>query len=154
MFAMRPLFATLMVAVMLLASSTETMAGRQWCKKDPVFLVAGTSVNVEVSVPWDDQNRVNGAVAVILYVPKGVDASLVSTDDGFGGYGEVASVVVSSKLRATRTSVQIRVVVTVPVTGKSMLVNVVVIPENGRSGSVNGRANSDLSVTTTVKPTA
>jgi hypothetical protein len=153
MFARRPLFAVLIVAVVLLASSTEAMAGRKWCKKDPVFLVAGTRVNVEVAVPWEDQNRVNGAVAVVLYVPKGVAARLVSTDDGFAGQGEVASVVVSDRLRATGTSVQIRVAVTVPAKSREVLVNVVAIPDKGRSSAANGRANKEISVATTVVPT-
>jgi hypothetical protein len=153
MFARRPLFAVLIVAVVLLASSTEAMAGRKWCKRDPVFLVAGTRVSVEVAVPWEDQDRVNGAVAVVLYVPKGVAASLVFTDEGFGGHGEVASVVVSDRLRATKTNVQIRAVVTVPATSRTMLVNVVAIPDKGRSSAANGQVNKDIAVATTVVPT-
>jgi hypothetical protein len=154
MSARRPLVATLIAAVVLLAFAGQAMAGRQWCKKDPVFLVAGTRVTVEVGVPVDDQGRVTGAVGVVLSVPKGIAASLISTDDGFGGQSEFGSVAVSDRLRVSRTGVPIQVAVTVPATSRTVLVNVVVTPDKGRSGSANGSARAQISVGATVAPTS
>src|SRR5262249_58663507 len=120
-------------------------AGRQWCKKDPVFVVAGTLVTVEVAVPADDQGRVTGAVGVVLYVPKGIAASLDSTDDGFGGYREAASVAVSNRLLASRTGVPILPALTVPATRRSVVVNVLPPPARGASGSGHTHAQVRIS---------
>jgi len=150
MVARRPLFAALIAAVALLAFAGQATAGRQWCKKDPVFLVAGTRVTVDVAVPWDDQGRVTGAVGVVLYVPKGIAASVVSTDDGFGGHGEAPSVAVSDRLKTSRSGVPILVTVTVPASRNTVLVNVVLTPDRGRSGSSNGRTNAQVTAVATV----
>jgi hypothetical protein len=153
MLARRTLFPALIAAVFVLGLAGQAEAGRKWCKRDPVFLVAGTLVSVEVAVPWDDQNRVTGPVDVTLYVPKGTKASLVSTDEGFGGQGEVASVAVSDRLRKTAKGVQILVAVTVPASSRSVVVNVLVTPDQGRTASGNGRANAKVSVNSVVVPT-
>jgi hypothetical protein len=146
MLAKRPLLSVLIAIVVLLGYADQAAAGRQWCKSDPGFVVAGTHVMVDVAVPWADQERVVGAVQVVLYVPKGIAAAAVFTDDGFGGRGDVASVAVSNRLHATAHGVQIVVAVTVPASGTSLLVNVVVTPDQGRSGSANGNANRQITV--------
>lgn len=150
MHARRPLFAALIATVVLLAVSGQATATRQWCRKDPVFIVAGTRVTVDVAVPDEDQGRVTDPVVVVLYVPSGVSASLLSTDGGFGGRGEDASVAVSGRLRASSKGIPIAVAVTVPASRNSVLVNVAVTPEKGRSAANNGRANVQISVNANV----
>jgi hypothetical protein len=152
--AKRLLVPAFIAAVLVLGLADPAVAGRQWCKKDPAFLVAGTQVTVDVAVPWADQARVTGAFAVTMYVPKGTAASVLYVDDGFGGYGEAVSVLESNRLRRTAQGVQILVTVMVPATSKTIPVNVVVTPTSGRTASTNGRANATVQVNSLVVPTA
>jgi hypothetical protein len=77
------------LAVLLLASPAA--AGRVWCAIDPVVSLNGTTVQVLVAVPDEYVALVNGPVAVDIRTPQGVNRSVISTDPGFNGYGEVVT---------------------------------------------------------------
>ena len=50
-----------LVAVLLsLLVVAPAVAGRVWCRRDPVFLVAGTLVNVDVAITQENERNVNG----------------------------------------------------------------------------------------------
>ena len=134
-------------ALVLVAAPAE--AGRKWCQKDPAFQVAGTRVSVDVAVYDDLQTHVTGPIAVTLYVPPGTAAELVFTDDGFNGYGEVATILTDERLRVTGRGIQIRVVVVVPAS-VSMPAIGTVYPGSGRPVTVNGKTNNSITINASV----
>jgi hypothetical protein len=144
-----------------LAALTVTMvavapveAGRRWCSKDPIFLIAGTQVNVEVAIWEEHQPAVTGPIAVTLYVPLNVSAVLIAVDDGYNGYGEVVSIVPTSRLALTNRGPRVLVEVTVPASRVDMPVNVFVTPLGHRTISVNGKPNNIVPVNLVVPQAA
>src|SRR5262245_48306345 len=87
-----------LVAIALVLSANPAAATPAWCHRDPVFLVAGTQVSVDLAVYEDQQAKVTGPAQVTLYVPPGVTAKLVYTDKGFNGRGEATSIQVDKRL--------------------------------------------------------
>jgi hypothetical protein len=51
-----------------------------WCWDDPVLEIAGQRVSVNIGVRQSDLSKVVGA-AIVVTVPEGVNARVVSTDD-------------------------------------------------------------------------
>ena len=139
----------LLVALLVIAPAA---AGRQWCRRDPVFLVAGVQVNVEVAIPEEHQVNVTGAIRVVLYVPSGVGATLIAQDAGFNGFGEQVEILVSKRLRATPKSIPIQVKLTVPAARNDIPVQAFVTPAGGRSASVQGRVNQEVFLNAAVTP--
>ena len=78
--------APLVAVVLCLLLVESATAARVWCRRDRVFLIAGTQVNVEVAVPQENERNVNGPLKVVLTVPYGVKASLLLVDAGFNGH--------------------------------------------------------------------
>src|SRR5687767_7488390 len=64
-------------------------ANIRWCKADPVVEFDGTRVQILVAVPEEMQSLVNGPIFVALGAPREVTKTLISTDQGFNGHGEV-----------------------------------------------------------------
>lgn len=154
MFKQRGLLVALMALALALAvvAVSPAEAGWRWCERDPVFSIAGTLVNVVVAVREEHQSAVTGPIVVTLYAPIGVNALLISTDDGYNGYGEVVSIVPASWLTVTGRGVQVRVEVTVPASRVDMPVDVFVTPAGARTVSVNGKSNTVVPVQFTVQP--
>jgi hypothetical protein len=141
-----------MLAVLMLASPVA--AGRVWCAIDPVVSLNGTTVQILVAVPDEYVSRVNGAVAVDVRTAQGAQRSLISTDPGFNGFGEV---VTFSDFRAWADYVApmlTQISVTIPVTTGSparIPVQVTVI-QNGITTVTEG-SSSGTTVTLMVQPT-
>jgi len=148
----RIVMAPIVALLLALAVIAPTAAGRQWCRRDPVFLVAGTRVNVEAAIPVEEQVNVTGAITVVLYVPSGVSASLIAQDEGFNGYGEQVEILVSKRLKATAKSVQIQIKLTVPAARNDIPVQAFVTPAGGRPVTIQGRTNQEVLLTAAVKP--
>ena len=138
-----------LAVVVLLAAAAPADAGRKWCQKDPAFLVAGTSVAVDVAVYADQQAHVTGPIGVTLFVPAGIEASVAFTDDGFNGHGEAVAIVADERLQTTGRGIQIRVVVEVPA-AIAMPARATVSPGAGKAVTVTGQTNSAIRINATV----
>ena len=134
---------TLMLALVVVAPA---QAGRRWCEADPVFLVAGTQVNVITAILEEHQPAVTGPVAVTLYVPPDVSAILISTDAGYNGFGEVVSIIPTPDLSVKNRRVEVLVEVTVPASLADMPVTVFVTHDGARTKSVKGTSNGVVPV--------
>ena len=143
-----------LVALALAVAVSPVEAGRRWCEKDPVFLIAGTQVNVITAVPEEYVAAVTGPVAVTLYHPLGVDVELLAVDDGYNGYGEVVSIVPTAELQAAKRGVQILVEVTIPVGAGDVPVRVTAMSADGRSVSAKGTGNAVVALGLNVSPSA
>jgi hypothetical protein len=136
-------------ALWLAVSPVE--AGRRWCHKDPIFMVAGVTVSVDVAVYDDQQNLVTGAVVVKLLVPPGTKAELVFVDDGFNGFGEKVTIVTDKRLRKVSHGIQIRVDVHIPAK-KHIAALATVKPGSAKATSLQGTTNRSIFVNATVTP--
>jgi hypothetical protein len=75
-----------LLAVLLALQVNSAGAGIGWCSRDPVFELGGRRGHVYVSSPQTMLDAASGPIQVVVTVPKGVEARLISTDEGFG-YG-------------------------------------------------------------------
>lgn len=131
----------LLVLLVTLFAASPTLAGRNWCRRDPLFVISGpTQVNVEVAVPEGKQSEVNGPVEVTLYVPRRVIAEVVFTDEGFNGFGEVVQVVEDPALTVSRNAIPLIVQAAVPAKQK-VSVALFITPASGRPGNATSRTN-------------
>jgi hypothetical protein len=140
--------ASLTAVLVLVAPSAD--ASRKWCRRDPVVVVAGKKVNIEVAIPEDRQSAVTDALKVVVYVPVGVNAKVVAVDEGFNGFGEEVMIVPSRRLRVTKKAVSISVEATLPASRNDVSVALIVTPDGARAVTANGRSNSALSVSVKV----
>ena len=148
----RGLIVALMALAIALATVTPAQAGRRWCQADPIFLIAGTQVNVVTAIWEEHVPAVTGPIAVTLYVPPDVQAIPIFTDDGYNGFGEVVSIVPTPRLSVTQQGVRILVEVTVPANRVDMPFDVFVSPADASTASVNGNANNVIPVRLMVEP--
>ena len=143
--------AVIVIALVVLVAPSSATAGRQWCRRDPIFDVAGTRVNVVVSVPFDRQREVNGPVKVVLTVPVGVAARVVFEDDGFNGWGERSVVVSSNRVKRGTGQIGIEVTASVPASTKDLPVLLTVTPGTGAPVTARGLANTPVITPATIK---
>ena len=83
----RAVFAAMMAFLLVVGRGLSAGAEIEWCKRDPVVRINGTTYNILVSSPNEILESTTGPIAVVIAVPVGTEYSLVSTDEGFG-YGE------------------------------------------------------------------
>ncbi len=102
----------------------QVAASRGWCRVDPVVRIDGRLAEILVAVKFVDIYRMNGPTEIVVTVPKGVDAKLVTpgiwqtrrgdvSGPGFG-HGEITRFAESRKLKRTRDGVQMEISVLVP----------------------------------------
>ena len=142
--------APLVAVVLCLLVVDSATAARVWCRRDPVFLVAGTQVNVEVAVPQENERNVNGPLKVILTVPYNVKASLLLVDAGFNGHREEVMIVQSRKLTVSKGVVPFAGTVRVPADRNDIPVMVYVMRPNAKTATASGNVNQDVTVSTSV----
>ena len=63
----------------LLGSTTHAFASWDWCWDDPIVQIGNHTVNIDVGVSPDAVGSVTSGT-VIVHVPQGTDASIVSQD--------------------------------------------------------------------------
>lgn len=137
----------LVLLIPLLLLALPAHAEVEWCKSDPVIRLNGTLVQIWVAIPAEYQALVDGPVEFEIRTPKGVVRELVSTDDGFNGYGEVVRFgdlkgVVENGTFPTEVRVRVPIDWSQLESDKPIPVQVEVIPEN--AGAVVVRGTSDL----------
>ena len=80
--------ATVFGILALLLVATPASAGLVWCQGDPVVSLNGTTVQIMVAIPVDDQPLVTGPIQAVIGTPASVRRNVLLTDGGFNGYGE------------------------------------------------------------------
>jgi hypothetical protein len=120
----RPLCSTLVLLAFTFALTVQgAAAGRGWCRTDPIVSIDDRLADVFVAAPPEALLLVTGPNQIVVTVPVGVRASLVIADVGFGK-GDVVSFRESSRLRRTKTGIQVVIRVYVPATDPTMPVRV------------------------------
>lgn len=80
--------ATVIAALLLLTTATSSVAGKGWCRSDPIIVLAGVQHSVEVAVhfPEDGTGYATGPTTFRVGTP--LDVVVIQVDPGFDGYGE------------------------------------------------------------------
>lgn len=87
----RSILCLVLVTIASLLVASPASAGRRWCARDPIVNLNGNSVQVWVAIPEEYVPLVNGPIDVEFRTPAGMSRSVVMTDDGFNGFGEVVT---------------------------------------------------------------
>ena len=152
MLRLRGLLVALAALALALVTASPADAGRRWCEIDPVFLIAGSQLNVAVSIWEEHQSAVTGPTVVTLFVPEGVSADLIFTDDGYNGYGEVVSIVPASWLAVSKKGVEVVVEVTLPASRSDVPVLVDAVTADGKTNSTRGVSNTVIPIQLEIEP--
>jgi hypothetical protein len=114
---MRRLILSLSLALfVILLVASPALAGRRWCARDPIVSLDGNHLQVWVAIPEEYVYLVNGPIEVTFKTPAGITRSVVMTDDGFNGHGEVVTFVDDPKSEVNPNgSFTVRVWVSVPI---------------------------------------
>jgi hypothetical protein len=89
------------------------LAGRGWCRSDPVVLIDGILADVFTSGPLDALLTVTGPTQIVITTPKTVTISLAIPGLGFGR-GERVRFERSGKLERTNDGIELKIAVLVP----------------------------------------
>ena len=103
--AVLAIFAMLLVAL-------PAAAGMEWCEKDPIVRLDGTTVQILVAIPEKYEHLVNGPIDVEIATPAGTKREIILIDAGFNGHGERVRFV--DEGRGTKQSLPVGIRVTVP----------------------------------------
>jgi hypothetical protein len=118
---------SLVVMVFALAGNGGASASARWCRSDPVVVIDGYVVDIQVGVPIDQLLKVTGATEIVITTPPGVDVALATPGIGFG-YGEHVTFRESPSMSVTAEGMEIRVKVLVPTSDDSVPVLLQVSP--------------------------
>jgi hypothetical protein len=121
------LVVSLVVMVFALAGNSYASASVRWCRSDPIVVIDGYVVDIQVSVPIDQLLKVTGATEIVIITPVGVEVALATPGVGFG-YGEHVTFMESASKRVTGEGMEIRVKVLVPTSDDSVPVLLQVSP--------------------------
>src|SRR3954463_8012586 len=98
--------------VMALGAATTnfqpSLAGRGWCRSDPLVLIGGILVDIFCTAHLTTMLRVTGPTQIVITTPPGVPASLVLGGIGFGR-GEKVSFGQSDQLLKVGSVVDVEV---------------------------------------------
>jgi hypothetical protein len=77
---------TALALVAVFAVVTSASAGRAWCRADPVLIVDGDVVDIQVSSSLEMFGSATGPIQMVVKVERGTRANVLLQDFGFG-YG-------------------------------------------------------------------
>jgi len=81
------LLSPLLALVAVLVLVTSASAGRAWCRADPVLMLDGDVVDIQVSSSLAMYRSAAGPIEMVVTVPNNVRANVLLQDFGFGrGY--------------------------------------------------------------------
>lgn len=109
----------MLVVLALSMTGQGAVAGRVWCRTDPVLLIDGRLVNITVAGPLTAILQVTGPTKIEVLVPKGVNAKVLISDLGFGR-GYETTVREANNLSQTKRHNEIHVRAYVPARNSSM----------------------------------
>lgn len=87
----RSIFCLSLAVLATLLVASPASAGRRWCARDPIVALNGNVVQVWVAIPEEYVSLVNGPIDVQFETPAGMTRTVVLTDGGYNGHGEVIS---------------------------------------------------------------
>jgi hypothetical protein len=85
------------VALVLSLAPSLASAGKGWCRSDPIVVVDGTQHRVEIAVNFPLDGSGHAISATVFGFYYALDASLISTDSGLDGMGEVVKFFTDSR---------------------------------------------------------
>ncbi|MDQ3327286.1 MAG: hypothetical protein M3506_02015 [Chloroflexota bacterium] len=137
--------AALICLLAVLFTSVPADAGVVWCKRDPIVLLDGTTVQILVGIPKQYVPLVNGPVDVRIWHPRSVDHTLLFTDTGFNRHGETVRFGALTGRPWYTGAFETRIQVVVPMDSaqidpQSVPVQVTVIPSNSATEVAYGAA--------------
>ena len=92
----------LALAALMVFSVPTALAGRSWCRVDPIVSIGGTTAQVWIGIPQEFVPFVKDATEVTFYVPKNAGTrKVLFLDSGFNGKGEK---VIWQEVNATKTA--------------------------------------------------
>jgi hypothetical protein len=131
-------------------------AARGWCRSDPLVSIDGILAYVVCSAPPAIRQNVTGPTEIIISVPLGIDASLVSHGSGFGK-GDTVRFKQSSSLARTDAELDVEINVRVPASEKLPVgVEFAPLTNAGQKDAVfiEGHTNSWITLTTQLDRTS
>jgi hypothetical protein len=103
--------------VMALGAATAnfqtSLAGRGWCRSDPLITIEGVPADIFCTARLTALLSVNGPTEIVVSVPVGVSTALVLAGPGFG-WGEEVRFEETDRLQRSESSVDLEVAVYVP----------------------------------------
>lgn len=108
----RLICSTILATLTMLLVALPAAAGMEWCEKDPIVRLDGTTVQILVAIPQQYERLVTGPVDVEIATPEGTKREVVFIDAGFNGQGERVHFV--DEGRGTGQSLPVGIRVTVP----------------------------------------
>ncbi len=144
-------------AAALLPALAPRRAGafRRWCRVDPVFRIGGETAHLYVAARVRNMRQARalatGPTKLVLFVPAGVEARYLASDDGFG-HGYDVEVEEAADLDGAGEVLPVRGTVTVPMARDGVPVPVPIrvefVPRRAkgrlRPGSGEGTANAEI----------
>ena len=108
----RLICSTILATLAMLLVALPAAAGMEWCARDPIVRLDGTTVQILVAVPRQYERQVTGPDDVEIATPKGTKREVLFVDAGFNGHGERVRFV--DEGRADGRSLPVGIRVTVP----------------------------------------
>jgi hypothetical protein len=140
----------LCLAILVLSLTPHgTSASVGWCRSDPVVMFETDLADIFVAAPPAVLLKVTGPTEIVVTIPEGVSASVVTYGQGFGR-GESITIVSSPDLQKTTSGIQVRIDVLVPAT-ENLPIRVEFAPRVVgilSPASANGFANTWVSLST------
>jgi len=118
---------SLVVIAFALAGNSSASGSVRWCRSDPVVVIDGYVVDIQVSVPIGQLLKVTGATEIVITTPPDIEVALATPGVGFG-YGEHVTFRESPSKTVTGEGMEIRVKVLVPTSDDSVPVLLQVSP--------------------------
>jgi hypothetical protein len=97
----------------LVVDSRISLAGRGWCRSDPLISIEGVPVDIFCTAHLTAPLQVKGPTEIVVSVPAGVNAALVLAGIGFGR-GEQVRFEATDRLKQSASAVALEVAVYVP----------------------------------------
>src|SRR4051794_27078024 len=76
--------AVALAAMAIIGDRQASLAGRGWCRSDPLITIEGVPVDIFCTASFAAPVRVKGPTQIVVSVPAGVSTALVLAGPGFG----------------------------------------------------------------------
>ena len=77
----------LLPLLLILSLALPARASWSWCKSDPVVMLHGRIVDIQVDIPLEYVPLVNGPTSFEIQRPKSIESAVLVSDLGYMGHG-------------------------------------------------------------------
>lgn len=102
-----------LAASAVVADRKVSLAGRGWCRSDPLITIEGVPADIFCTARLTSPLHVKGPTQIVVRVPSGVSTALVLAGPGFGR-GEKVRFEETDRLQRSDSAVDLEVAVYVP----------------------------------------